>query len=279
MHGPVDLDAVLDMLQEDHKQWEDAPALQLEYGGKRDLKPTPKVFRNYLQQWMEMPWDKGAMVATSYASELVTDGTGKSVKPTALHFTSGKQLFLDAVINIHGFVDRPRLRAVLMGGAVGEKAPKALNWDGVTRDYALRASDPSKEKLVVPAAEWLGFRGITLFPTAPRGARLKTACILGTWNYGEFRWPLWRDLASIDAIRSLLTTSRLAVLTAQERDQRGLCAVFSANISRNGKYGAFSPSRAASRSQDPYVQSNSGSGSGSMAISVSTRIMTKSAFS
>ena len=253
LHGPDDMAEVIQAVLADHAAWETAPALGLQYDGKRDLKPTPVVFRRFLSEWMGQAWDRGAAIATSYGSELVTAGDGKSLKPTALLFTSGQQKFLDAVLDIRTYVNEERVLALLTSGGCSELGPKALNWDGVTRDYALRAFDPSKSKPIIPAAEWLGFRGMTLIPTGARGATLYTACTLGSWKYGRFRWALWSGASSVREVAALITSAKVAKLSASQREARGIVAVWTSRIGRSdqGGYGSFSPSRLASTKDDP----------------------------
>jgi hypothetical protein len=63
---------------------------------------------------------------------------------------------------------RADFEEALFGPWLYARALPVLQWDNSqTRDYALRASDPSKEKkLGVPGADWLAFRGLS-FLVAP----------------------------------------------------------------------------------------------------------------
>jgi hypothetical protein len=120
-----------------------------------------------------------------------------------------------------------------------------MGWDATaSRDYALRASDPSTDKKRgVPGADWLAVRGLTFVQTVPRGSRVATTGCVGGWKDGRFRWPLWTVPVSAPVIHSLLRQD-VEVMPHRERAARGIGVVFSSGIKRSdqGGYGSFEPS-------------------------------------
>jgi hypothetical protein len=112
-----------------------------------------------------------------------------------------------------------------------------------SRDYALRATDPSTDKkLGVPGADWLAVRGLTFLPTFPRGSRVMTTGCVGGWKDGRFRWPLWTVSLTAPVIRSVLCQD-VEAMAKHERGARGVGVVFSSGIRRSdqGGYGSFQP--------------------------------------
>lgn len=250
-----DLDALLDLLDADRQACDDEPALALVYasdgGGdptERDLKPPPAVFRQYLEALvMEATADRrrGVDWAAAFASDVVTDLGGKT-KPSALHFTAGQQKFLGMVRLLLEQGQREDLEEALCGPWRYARSLPVLGWDNtVSRDYALRARDPSTDrKCGVPGADWLALRGLSFLGVVPRGDRLLTTCCTGGWKSGQFRWPLWTPPLSSEVIGSLLRCD-VAGMSAQERIARGVGAIFECSIRRSdqGGYGSFTPSR------------------------------------
>lgn len=250
-----DLEAILDRLEADRRAMAAEPALALAYSPdgtgpstERDLKPPPFLFREYLEGLVACASpDNRCSVdwAASFASDVVTDLGGKT-KPTALHFAAGQQRFLTMVQTLLEQVTREDLREALVGPWRYSRDLPVLGWDNTSsRDYALRASDPSGDKKRgVPGADWLAFRGLAFLGVAPRGERLLTTGCSGGWKSGEFQWPLWTAPLSDDVVTSLLRTDYGAMPTS-ERLARGIGVVFRCGIRRSdqGGYGSFRPSR------------------------------------
>jgi len=258
LDGPESEDELVRVLDEDRLAWAQATALQLRYGNKRDLKPTPALFRKFLLDCMAEPrerWPGGARMAASFGSELCTDLSGSAVKPTALHFSAGQQQFLRELRQIREAASPECLRQALLGPWVPTTRIKSLGWESTgQRSYALRAQNPSGDpRPALPGLDWLAFRGLALLPTAPVGKHLRTACCAGSWKHGWMRWPLWQPPASRDGVAALVVTRKLAALSEDERRARGVAAVFRARILRSasGGYGSFSPSAWASERDDP----------------------------
>ena len=264
---------LLDALDRDRSGWPEDPAIGLRYakaakddgkgeskGGKvaHDLKPLPSIFRAYLAAAIDRAGDfrgqrfaVGARRTLDYAAafgtDLIEDNNG-NVKPTALHFTAGQQEFLKSVSQLAQEVTRADLEEALFGPWRYARALPMLGWDAsIARDYALRATDPSKaSKLGVPGADWLAFRSLVFFPVAAVRDELRTAGCGGGWKDGHFTWALWSGWLDVDALRHACTAPDPTKLTAAERRSRGVTAVLRAGIRRSdqGGYGSFMPAAA-----------------------------------
>ena len=189
---------------------------------------------------------RSADLAAAFASEIIVDNNGNT-KPTAFHFTAGQQTFSKMVTELVNGVEEADFKRALVGPWTRSSKLPSLSWDATaTRYYALRATDPSKEKRgSEPGAEWLAFRALPFYPVAPRGKRLVTPGVEGGWKNATFSWPLWTRPCTLPAIRSLLSYKGLGVTSQRERSMRGIAAVLSSDIKRSdqGGYGSFSPSR------------------------------------
>lgn len=242
----ADLDMLIERLDTDRRRCIDDPALSLKYQGRRDLKPPPGGFREYLVQLAgeataasrrSVDW------ASAFATDVAVDNNGNT-KPTAQHFTAGQQQFLQMVMDLVNKVTMDDLREVLAGPWKYERSLPVMGWDATSsRDYALRATDPSTDKkLGVPGADWLAIRGLIFFPTVSRGSRVMTTGCVGGWKNGRFRWPLWTVSVNALVIHSLLRQD-VEGMTQQERKARGIGEVFTSGIKRSnqGGYGSFEP--------------------------------------
>ena len=243
-----DIQELVGVLRSDLDTWRNEPVLQLRYekkGGRAwDLKPPPHAFSTFLRQIIDSGDRRAIDFASAFAAEGALDNNG-ATKPTALHFTAGQQQFLEMIDLLVGGVTDSDLEVALAGPWRYDRDLRALlNWDcTVSRDYALRATDPAKLKLGNPGADWLGFRGLSFVRVfASRGRLLTTGCV-GEWKTGRFRWPLWSHPLERETVRTLLT---LDGVPERERGLRGVPAVFESVIRRSdqGGYGSFAPSAA-----------------------------------
>lgn len=242
----ADLKQLIGWLDADRVACTDEPALALAYDGKQDLKPPPDQFRFYLEEQLEGASPerrRGVDWVAGFGSDVVQDNNGNT-KPTALHFAAGQQQFLKMVNDLAEGVNADDLREALVGPWRYERQLPVMGWDATaSRDYALRAGDPSKDKKAgVPGADWLAVRGLGSVPVAPVGTRLKTTGCVGGWKTGSFRWGLWTVPLDLAMTRSAM---RLDVvdMDASERSARGIGAVLSCGIKRSdqGGYGSFEP--------------------------------------
>lgn len=206
----------------------------------RDLKPPPPVARAFLED-MAARDRRSADVAAAMFTELIQDKTKGNCKPTAFHFTAGRQQFLGMVSTLRSSLTKAHLDEALVGPWQGNSQLPSLAWDAtVSRVYALRASNPSDDKRgSVPGANWLAVVGLTFFPVAVARRRLVTAGVAGGWKDARFRWPLWIAPATPAAVRGLLRADATALSGAQ-RAALGISNVFEAAIVRED-YATFAP--------------------------------------
>lgn len=270
LYGYSDMGSIVSAVLRDKETWADEPALLLAYdetgevlldprtaGEKatRDLKPAPAVMREFLEtiaELAEKSSDSGFSLrrsmdtASSYGTEIVQDNNG-STKPTALHFTAGQQRFLDAIAKLQAGVGEADLHEALVGPWKRQSKLPSMSWDATTaRIYALRATDPSGEKRgSTPGADWLAFTGLGLFLSVAEGRQLRTTGVTGRWKDSSFTWALWTVPSSMQVVRSLVATAKLASLSPIQRKARGIGPVFRSAITRSeqGGYGGFSPAR------------------------------------
>lgn len=242
----ADLDRLVTWIDEDRRACVDDPALQLEYDGKRDLKPEPPVFREYLQRLAaeSSPTARRSVDwAGSFASDMVKDNNGNT-KPTALHFTAGQQQFLKMVADLVEGTTAEDVREALVGPWRYASPLPVMGWDSTAnRDYALRASNPSTDKkLGVPGADWLALRGLGYLPAFPVKDRVHTTGCTGGWKSGKFSWALWTVPLARDVVRSTLQMTFVS-MSGRERIARGIGAAFECGIKRSdqGGYGSFEP--------------------------------------
>lgn len=240
------LDGIVAAIETDRCDCTHEPAFALTYDGKHDLKPPPVRFRGYLLELVQQGTSarrRGVDLAAAFASDVVADNNGNT-KPTALHFTAGQQQFLKMVNELCTATTRDDLHEALLGPWRYGRPLPVMGWDATTtRDYALRASNPSTDKKQgVPGADWLAVRGLPAIPVAPRGDRLLTTGCIGGWKTGRFRWGLWTRPLERATVRSVM---RLDVenMAPSERSARGIAVALSCGIKRNdqGGYGSFEP--------------------------------------
>ena len=241
-----DIDTLIERLDADRKNCINDPALALEYDAKKDLKPPPGRFRQLLVELSgaAQPTNRRSVDwASAFATDVAVDNKGNT-KPTALHFTAGQQQFLQMVDELVNNVTTDDLREALEGPWRYVRPLPVMGWDATSsRDYALRAADPSTDKkLGIPGADWLAIRGLTFLPAVPRGNRVMTTGCVGGWKDGRLRWPLWTVPLNAPVIRSVLCHN-VETMTKHERAARGIGVVFRSDIGRSdqGGYGSFKP--------------------------------------
>lgn len=244
-----DLDAVLRALDEDREAVKGDPVLGFSYCAAQkpiaDVKPSAQELRAQLVTWgaSATPFARRTVDwFSALVSEGALDGKGAS-KPSALHFYAGQQRFLTAASTLANAVNVAALREAVVGPWTYTSKLPVMSWDNTdTRDHALRASNPASEKLGNPGADWLAVRGLLCFPTAAARGYQETAGVSGTWKKGLFTWSLWSTPLTLVTARSVVTLTRPAALSANDRDRRGISSVFTSTIRRSGEggYGAFS---------------------------------------
>lgn len=243
----LSVERLLALLEQDRLTCSKEPALALEYGGTRDLKPPPAVFRQYLLELAELATPerrRSVDWASAFATDVAVDNNGNT-KPTALHFTAGTQAWLVMVLKLRDEVQVSDFEEALFGPWRYERTLPVMRWDStVSRDYALRASNPSSDKSEgIPGADWLAVRGLPCIQVVPEGRRALTTGCTGDWKTTRFTWPLWDLPLGRPVIRSLLRIPRIAQLGVAERGARGITQVFECGIKRadQGGRGSFTP--------------------------------------
>jgi hypothetical protein len=208
-----------------------------------DLKAPPDVFQSYLvaciQRWANGD-DDAAAYAAAFGTSIARDGKGNT-KPTAFHFTAANQQFLQAVEGTRAMLTTEWIQQSLFEGHA-ERRGANLRWNPLAdRNWALMRGNPNHEGTTVDAPlEWLAFRALPLFPTAPRGTRVMTTAVTGRGDKMKLTWPLWSTPTSLRAARSLLWVdwANSAVRT-KYRDVFAVCA---SPIRRSNQgFGNFAP--------------------------------------
>jgi len=248
--GAGDHESILDALDQDREEWNTSPLLSFpDDAPLTDAKPPGDQLRG----WFEFTSADEDRAASDHLAALVAEGAfdGKNnAKPTHLHFTAGQQQFLRMVRTLAAEVNRDRLHEALWGPWKYDSPLPSFSWDARgDRMYAVRAANPSKEqRLGVPGADWLAFRGLVFYPVyrTVQGALHTTACDF-PWKRSAFRWPLWSVPCSRDVVGSLVADQSLVSRTGPGRLKpadlaaRKILAVLQSPIKRTdqGGYGSF----------------------------------------
>lgn len=252
-------EVLLKSLQDDLASWSKEPAMELRYSkpeGKDskskseklvwDLKPPSGIFREYLVDVLEKSsFEKRRSIdhAAAFATDVAVDGKGNT-KPTALHFTAGRQEFLAIVAKLQQNITKEDFDEALFGPWQYRRDLPVFQWDATDmRDYALRAKDPSEDKKFgIPGADWLAFRGLSFFPVVPSGKNILTTGCTRSGKIDFFCWPLWILPLEKNTIRSLLQMENLFLMYKREQHARGIGIIFKSSIRRGNKgYGNFNP--------------------------------------
>lgn len=251
-------DGLLDVLLRDLASFADEPAIQLRYKKAgagpeaHDLKPPPQEYVRFLRGLLTEGRRRSLEFAAAFATDVALDNNGNT-KPTALHFTAGQQEFLAMVAELQRGVTPDDFKEALFGPWRYARPLPVLQWDNSqARDYALRGSDPSKEKKQgVPGADWLAFRGLPFFRVAPIEDRIETTGCCGGWKTGSFRWPMWKAPLPRPVVTSLLSSPEIFEMDRRVLHGRGIPIVFESAIGRSdqGGYGSFSPATVAERAR------------------------------
>lgn len=237
--GGVDsLDHLIEQVLVDRNRWRRSALLTLPAS---DLKPPDTELHDWAGTMAERSREESNLF-TGLLAEGARAGN-YAAKPTHLHFTAGQQQFLTMVRTLADALDHAKVEEAVRGPWLYSWPLPTLGWDTRgERVYALRGSDPSKEKRTgVPGADWLAFLGLTFFPAFARDGKLLTTACDPDWKSGSFVWPLWDVPLVPMAVRSLLTFGTLRDEAEGERRARGVFRVWEAPITRSeqGGYGSF----------------------------------------
>lgn len=212
-----------------------------------DVKPRPPDLRKALSEWVQTtkPDDRRTLDwFTGFIAEGAVDGKGAG-KPSALYFTAGQQLFLKAACELVEQTTAADIQVALFGPWAPTSTLPVMAWDNTeTRDYALRAKDPSSEKKQgYPGTDWLALRGLTMFSNCAKDGDQRTTAVVGRWKNGTLVWPIWTQPLSRNIIQSLLATKGLNKMSSADRDRRGISIIYESRILRSGQggYGSVTP--------------------------------------
>ncbi len=207
-----------------------------------DFKVDPNLFRTWLiatRSAAAQGSREGADFLSAFGSELITARSSGDLKPSALHMTSGKQLFLKLCRNLANSLGSSSDRKGKFKGPL-EAFVEALfgpwgyadefssmgfdpNMEPV---YALEASKPGDDNPVsTRAAVWLAVEAMPLFPVVPVKGRLHTRAFDG--RVTSFRWPIWDEPLTADTVRTALGLAELfdPKVTTERLDRLAIRAI------------------------------------------------------
>ena len=246
--GSLSVEAIADHAVSSSLELLQGPAIKSGLKPVGDVKFKRDDLRAYLRSCREhKPWNE---IATSFVAEGSYDNNG-TAKPTDLHFTAGKMLFLSMIENVINGVTRDDILIGLEGPWKYDSKLSSLMWDIVDdRNYALLSSDPAKEKKPTnPGAETLAVLGLCCYPVFGSPGRTLTLGASGSWKFGQFTWPVWDKPASQQAVKTLLAHASASGKQLESRSTGfagwGISQVLQSDIRRSsqGGYGTFGPPR------------------------------------
>lgn len=224
--GGFDADRIADRAMKVFADWGEAGAMNparedgtaMEKGDS--LKLSPDDLREYLRQHRLRR--AAGLFPSSAVAEGSIDNSGQA-KPSDLYFTAGQQKFLREARKILSGVTREDVVGGLAGPWTYRSKLPSMGWDVVDdRIYALRADDPSKEKLTNPGPEALAILGMSLYPVFAGHGRTLTQGCYGSWARGYFSWPLWGLPMSLSSVRTVLAqVGRRRHRRGGQTDERG----------------------------------------------------------
>lgn len=219
-----------------------------------DVKVAPDEYRRLLEE-LRARDDEAARASLDYlyalGNEMVADGSGKKLKPTAWHMTAGQQQFLEMARVLLRETSTEHLSAALFKPWQYADPPPAMRWDTTgERLYALEARNPSSAQIrTVRGANALGFLALPFFPVSVAAGRARPSLrtrgfVRDEYGVEHFVWPVWRSGITAQTLPFLLGDLRLAALPAQTASLRisGVAGVFrSERYVNDHGYGTLRP--------------------------------------
>ena len=181
----------------------------------------------------------------AFGCEIIQSRDGKSIQDTALRTMggAGHQHFIGTMKELVVKTESDDLYKSLFESWDYTDDKLGLRWDPQEdRRYALRWSNPSGDVVkTMRGANRLAVEALPLLPTMPRDGRIETTGFTTRDRVTTFTWPIWRGVASFDAVRSLLS---LAEFQRSEPDRRilqsrGVVEVYRSQRITVGKYRNF----------------------------------------
>ena len=225
---------------------------------KHDLKfTTPTHTRAYLHQA-----HTADQLTSAFAAAQVPEGAyavNRRAKPSALHFTSGRQQFLTIAHDIADALSPSTIRDALTTPSNGLTLLRWGTTDG--RIHALSHTSPATHKerrrvrgLTSAAPTALALLGMSHYPTwADHNNRCVTQGFVGPWPH-RYVWPLWAPPATPGTVNSLLAQAhpRPDKAAQQRYPQWGITELWSAHILPGGQgYLSFSDAHAVWHTHTP----------------------------
>lgn len=250
LHGTDAAEELLDWLEADLERWKtDSLLTDMPFP---DLKPTPADYRDTIQTYFEMGWERrlnmlGSLVTLGLdtkgkpAEEKKTSGKGKKSAPkrgatetglpTELFLGGGPQKMLEVAEKIMKACDRKALSSTLWGPWDYNPKLGGFRWEQTSaRVHALSLEKPENDKRTVVGVEWLAFRGLTLLAslTTPKGK----ASTVGIHRNPdpEFSWPIWSAPAALPSVEALLSDGDIKHYSPAELLTRGVVERYASHI-------------------------------------------------
>ncbi|MGH8953057.1 MAG: type I-G CRISPR-associated protein, Cas3-extension family [Acidimicrobiia bacterium] len=214
------------------------PRAELALGKRIDCKPAE--FREHASAFLARSClsDRDAVdLLAAFGSDASLNDRTDTIEPTPFQFItgSGHQYFLETVRDLVERVSPKRVHNTLFESWTYQDEKLSMRWDPLEdRRYALMDRDPTSsgnKPRTMWMANLLGYRSLSLFPSAPRRGGLRVVGWFGLNKEPSFTWPLWDSPALPDTIRSLLSMSELIVPQPSHEDlyARGVLALFRAH--------------------------------------------------
>ena len=215
-----------------------------------DLKPSVAE----ISEWAAMVQSLWDLPAAQRFSSVLAEGaiarTTNDSKPTALHFTSGQQKFVQMAAEVRGQMALAACVNALSGRWVPDESSRSMRWNNALgrAPYALAAVAPGKGTPPgVRGIEWLAVAGLGLTAVARHGHGLATQGSAQSWNDGAWRWPIWSAALRPRTARAVIGHPQFVGEGTQPSQQAmaslGVTRVLEAPIRRPSKYGEFGPTR------------------------------------
>jgi hypothetical protein len=182
----------------------------------KNLTVAPEVFAQYVATCDRMLAEgerQAAEYAAAFGSEVCAEENKGRIEYTSLCFItgSGHQDFLPTACKLAALTKEEGIQEALFGPWQYQGKSLSFRWDPAdAAEYALRASDPSKEGArTVWGANRLAFEALPLFPAQPTRGGLRTTGMREERYPETFTWPVWEAALDCNVIRSLLSLEEL----------------------------------------------------------------------
>lgn len=226
---------------------------------QKDLNYSDEYARKLLSRAAAEENREGADLWACLMSDLAAKDGRIEATPLCLLFGQGHQHFLDRLATIPRTAAPPprgrgrktinltaaeTLQEALFEPWTRQDPTPGFRWDPAEDvRYALRADDPSGEKSTTQhGANRLAALGLPVFTVVPvqRGNRLRLQVLAGHFDRDfMLAWPIWRQPASLAAIRAMLSHPDLTN-GAPALAQLGVAQVRCARRINNGRFMNFS---------------------------------------